>query len=81
MKIFKYFKKNFFIKDLLTTEEAFYLFGKCIYCCSINKVGGWVRIFGIGLTWKNKSEGLLFSERYGYTKYFEYKNKIIKFLY
>lgn len=49
----------------------------------IDKVdrSGWVRLFGKfwGIHWKHKDNGLLFSERYGYTKLFRIGNYNFKF--
>ena len=45
-----------------------------------NKFNGWFRIFGVGLSWKHQSVGLLFSERIGKRKYMKIGKWIIKFL-
>ena len=43
------------------------------------KGGGWFRIFGRGLAWKNtKIHPKLFSERYGYSKHIMIGNYLIK---
>lgn len=54
------------------------LFGVTCWASSINRKGGWLRIFGYGLTWKHETEGLMFSERMGYTKYLKIGKWIIK---
>lgn len=30
---------------------------------------GWVRLFGVGVLWKHASEAPVFSERYGYVRF------------
>jgi len=53
----------------------------------LDKHGFWLRIFGYGFAIKPLSQGLLFSERYGYTKiyrigkyYFKFLNRRLGFL-
>lgn len=42
---------------------------------------GWLRVFGIGLLWKNtKKHDLIFSEREGYRKYIMIGKYLIRFL-
>ena len=41
-----------------------------IICGYFSIVHGWVRILGIGISWKNRKKvPILFSQRYGYKKY------------
>lgn len=40
-----------------------------LFQCRVWQWGGWFRIFGKGLAFHPSSEGLRFSERYGYTRY------------
>lgn len=46
----------------------------------IGKDRGWIRLFGFGISWKHKSNELLFSEMYGYTNYVTIFNYRIKLL-
>ena len=40
---------------------------------------GWFRILGFGLTWKDmRKHNLMFSERYGFTKYIRVGNWVFK---
>lgn len=41
---------------------------------------GWFRIFGVGLKWKHKKRGLLFSERIGKRKYVKIGRWIVRYL-
>lgn len=41
---------------------------------------GWFRIFGKGIKYKHITQGLLFSERYGYTKFLKIGDWIIGYL-
>lgn len=42
---------------------------------------GWVRIFGYGISWKNVDRvNLNFSERYGYTTYWQIRNWVFTYL-
>lgn len=52
-----------------------------LFCYYYNDDFGWFRLFGIGLTWKDFSKhGLIFSERYGYTKYLKIGKYVIRLL-
>jgi hypothetical protein len=43
--------------------------------------GGWVRILGFGIAWDDKeTHEPMFSERWGYKKWYTYKGYVIKFL-
>ena len=57
-----------------------YIFTKRIFDLQIIKNrGGWFRFFNIfGLSWKPISEGLTFSERNDYKKYFEFNGYYFK---
>lgn len=57
-----------------------YIFNKRMFDLQIiENRGGWFRLFNIcGLSWKPISEGLTFSERNGYKKYFKFNGYYIK---
>lgn len=43
--------------------------------------GGWFRVFGIGIHWKDiVKNGLMFSERNGYRRFIVWNRWVIKFL-
>ena len=56
------------------------IFSKSVFISAHSKKQGWFRIFGIGMTWKHQSVGLLFSERCGNTRYLKIGNWILKYL-
>lgn len=61
------------------SNTRFYLF-LCLMLC-LYKGGGWFRVFGCGLAWKDtKIHTLLFSERNGYGRGFYIGKWRFKFL-
>ena len=50
-----------------------------IFQARTDYIGGWFRIFGIGVSWRDiNAYGLLFSERYHYSRYLIVGKWIIK---
>ena len=50
-----------------------------IFQAHTDYIGGWFRIFGVGLSWRDiGAYGLLFSERNGYSSYLRVGKWIIK---
>lgn len=78
MKILQTKREVFYWRNLPTTQLLLRLFSVTCWASSINCKGGWFRLFGYGLTWKHESEGLMFSERMGYTKYLRLGKWIVK---
>jgi hypothetical protein len=57
------------------------LFGICILSFYYNNRFGWIRLFGIGVKWKDFSiHPLIFSERHNFEKYLKLGNWIIGYL-
>lgn len=68
----------FKISDGIQISVTF--FGVSVFVISIHKVKGWFRVFGYGLSWKNKNLWLSFSERYGHSDYIVVGKYMITFL-
>lgn len=52
-----------------------------LFTIHLEKHQGWIRILGIGLSWKNtKLYPSIFSERYGHSKYIQIANYRLKYL-
>jgi hypothetical protein len=50
-----------------------------IFQAASDDIGGWFRIFGVGLSWRDiGAYGLLFSERNGYSRYLRIGKWIVK---
>ena len=56
------------------------LLGVTLWASNHFNKSGWFRLFGIGITWKHESLGLLFSERNGYKKYLKIGKWVIGYL-
>lgn len=54
-----------------STQATVRLFGVSCWASAYSPKGGWFRVFGRGFMWKHKDEGLRFSQRYGYKKYYK----------
>ena len=66
MNKFKPFK---FTTAMNGTQHSLRLFGISFWASHIEKGFGWIRIFGIGITWKDITKyRLLFCERNGFRK-------------
>lgn len=62
------------------TQYKFGLFGITIWISNHFSYAGWFRLFGIGVSWKHESLGLLFSQRNGYSKYIKIGKWVISYL-
>ena len=78
MKLFKAEKKHIADTKRPSTQFLLRLFGVTCWASLHFKTGGWFRLFGYGLTWKDETEGLMFSERMGYTKNWKLGRWIVK---
>jgi hypothetical protein len=74
---------TYFKRTTLTdysTQYVLRLFGINCWASVHTPKHGWLRCFGRGIIWKHKSEGLMFSQRYGYRKYYKIGNWNIEYL-
>jgi len=63
-----------------STQFVLCLFGVTCWASAHSKQTSWIRLFGIGLMWKHQDKGLIFSQRYGYTKYLKLGKWIVEYL-
>lgn len=76
--MFIYFKKIKFTE--YETQYLLSLFGVNCWTSVHSPKYGWFRIFGRGFIWKHKNEGVRFSLRYGYKKYYKLGDWNIEYL-
>jgi hypothetical protein len=78
MKVIYY--RKYKVDNEKGAQYIFRLFEFTCWVSTCHLEYGWFRIFGIGLHWKHKKRGLLFSERYGYSRYLQIGKWIIRYL-
>ena len=67
-------------KILGATQYTLKILRVRVLIINLAKKWGWFRLFGRGVKWKHEEQGLMFSERNGYTKYLKIGKWVIAIL-